>query len=105
MVDVTIEADGGNVTLTVRDDGPGIDDDDLERIFDRFWKKDAARSAEGSGLGLAIARDHARRLGGDIVARVPMGRGAELVATVPVTRPLPAGDASDTDASDPESTA
>lgn len=100
LVDVALSVSEGLVTLSVRDEGPGIDPLDLERVFDRFWKKDPSRSGRGTGLGLAIARDHARRLGGDIVARVPMGPGAEMVATIPVTKPLPDGDVPDTPIAD-----
>lgn len=104
VVDAGIERSGDRLTLTVRDRGPGIAPEDLDRVFDRFWKKDPARSRKGSGLGLAIARDHARRLGGDIVARIPMGPGAEMVATIPVTEPLPGGDPSDTSQAESDTT-
>lgn len=43
--------------LTVADHGPGIAPDELDRVFDRFWRSPAARSKPGSGLGLAIVAD------------------------------------------------
>ncbi len=79
------------LTLVVADDGPGAPGADLELLFDRFAKADAARGG-GSGLGLAIARQHARRLGGELTARHRRGGGMEFELTVPVTQPLPAGD-------------
>lgn len=65
-VEVELAAAGGELTMSVRDRGPGIPSEHLPRIFDRFYKADPARSTSGSGLGLAIARENARLLGGDI---------------------------------------
>ena len=56
-------ADG---VLTVDDEGPGIADDDLPHVFERFWRSEESRSMPGSGLGLAIVaagRRAARRHG------------------------------------------
>ena len=64
-VRVSTAVDGGRATLTVADDGPGIPADDLERIFERFYRLDGTR-ASGSGLGLAIARELAEVMGGRI---------------------------------------
>jgi two-component system sensor histidine kinase MprB len=54
-------------TIRVRDHGPGIDPDDLPRVFDRFYRAPAARSMPGSGLGLAIARRVIEGHGGSVV--------------------------------------
>ncbi len=50
--------------LEVRDHGPGIDPEDLPRVFDRFYRAAAARARPGSGLGLAIVRQFAETHGG-----------------------------------------
>ena len=84
---------GGDLVVVVADRGPGVAEGDLERLFERFYKADAARASAGSGLGLAIARSHARALGGDLVARRREGGGLEFVARVPVAEPLPDGEA------------
>jgi two-component system sensor histidine kinase MprB len=52
----TVEVQVGGGRVTVRDHGPGIADADLDRVFDRFWRADDARSKPGSGLGLAIVQ-------------------------------------------------
>lgn len=74
------------ITLTVQDTGVGIPEEDLLRVFDRFYRVDKARSREagGTGLGLSIARDTARLHGGDIMAqRGPDGVGARFTARFP----------------------
>ncbi len=63
-------------TTTVRDHGPGIASADADRVFDRFYRADAARGLPGSGLGLAIVRDVAERHGGAAFVTSPSGGGA-----------------------------
>ena len=69
-VQVTLEKDGDTVVLSVADQGPGIPEEDLERIFDRFFRVDKARSraAGGTGLGLSIVSDTVKRRGGSVRA-------------------------------------
>src|SRR4029450_10452850 len=63
--------------IAVSDHGPGIPEDALPHIFDRFYKADTARSrSEGSGLGLAIAWENARLHGGDLTASNGPAAGA-----------------------------
>jgi two-component system sensor histidine kinase MprB len=71
-------------TVTVLDRGPGIDEDDIPKVFDRFHRADSARSMPGSGLGLAIVRDFAERAGGTVFARNRAdGGGAAIGFTLP----------------------
>jgi signal transduction histidine kinase len=72
------EADQGRAILSVQDDGPGLAPEDLERIFERFYRADEARGTPGTGLGLAIARHILRAHGGQIWAenRPPPRGGA-----------------------------
>jgi two-component system sensor histidine kinase MtrB len=82
-VEVVLRAERGDVVLTVTDHGPGIPEEVLPRIFDRFAKADTARArSEGSGLGLSIARENARLHGGDIVA-ANTGTGARFELRLP----------------------
>jgi signal transduction histidine kinase len=66
--EISIEAESdvelGRATLMIKDQGPGIHPDDLERIFERFYRGDRARNAPGTGLGLAIVRHIMRAHGG-----------------------------------------
>jgi signal transduction histidine kinase len=70
-VAVVLKKSGGKVILTVEDQGPGIPEEDLERVFDRFFRVDKARSraAGGTGLGLSIVSDTVRRRGGTVWAK------------------------------------
>jgi two-component system sensor histidine kinase MprB len=61
--------------VTVRDHGPGIDDEDLPYVFDRFYRARSARGLPGSGLGLAIVRQVAESHGGTVVAEQAEGGG------------------------------
>ncbi|MFF4599968.1 sensor histidine kinase [Amycolatopsis sp. NPDC001319] len=70
---------GGNrVTLAVRDHGPGLREDELERAVDRFWRSSAHQNVPGSGLGLAIVREIVRHSGGDMRLSLPDGGGLRI---------------------------
>ncbi|MFC4499460.1 MULTISPECIES: sensor histidine kinase [Streptomyces] len=75
--------------VTVSDRGPGIDADDISRVFDRFYRADTARALPGSGLGLAIVRDVAEAHGGTVSAGRRPGGGARIGFTVDGSRVLP----------------
>jgi PAS domain S-box-containing protein len=81
---------GDKVEIRVRDSGPGIADDQKERIFEEFYQVEGglARSSGGTGLGLAIARRFARLMGGDIRVESDVGTGAEFVVTLPSAHAL-----------------
>jgi len=66
---VRIERDDGEVRVVIEDEGPGLPEAELERVFEPFVRLDASRSRDtgGSGLGLAIVRGIVRGHGGDIV--------------------------------------
>jgi two-component system sensor histidine kinase MprB len=75
--------------LTVRDHGPGIADEDLPHVFDRFYRAAAARGRAGSGLGLAIVRQVADLHAGTVRAEPAPGGGALLRLALPVSHPIP----------------
>ncbi|HET7677292.1 MAG TPA: sensor histidine kinase, partial [Candidatus Limnocylindrales bacterium] len=84
------------IVLAVRDDGPGIPGDALERVFERFYRGDPARAGGGSGLGLAIVAELARAHGGRAFAERPAGGGARVGVVLPVSGGRPMGAASPT---------
>ena len=73
------------LTITVRDEGPGIPEDELERVFEPFYRLEDSRNREtgGSGLGLTIARNIAHAHGGELKLRNRAGGGLEAVLTLP----------------------
>ncbi|MFE1286703.1 ATP-binding protein [Streptomyces sp. NPDC058751] len=76
------------VRVEVSDRGPGIGDDDLARVFDRFYRTADARSLPGSGLGLSIVREVSAAHGGSPFAHPREGGGTVIGFTVEGTRPI-----------------
>jgi signal transduction histidine kinase len=76
------------IQITVADTGPGIPQEHLARIFQRFYRVDTARSRDvgGAGLGLALAREYARLLGGDLNVASAPGDGATFALTLPMAQ-------------------
>jgi two-component system sensor histidine kinase MprB len=68
--------------VTVRDHGPGIDEEDLPHVFDRFYRAPSARGMSGSGLGLAIVRQVAVAHGGSVVAERAEGGGTRITLSL-----------------------
>ena len=83
--EVEVEVHDGR--LVVRDHGPGIADEDLPYVFDRFYRARAARGMPGSGLGLAIVRQVAESHGGNVVAEHADGGGTRMVLTIGAPSP------------------
>ncbi|MFI5609866.1 sensor histidine kinase [Amycolatopsis sp. NPDC051903] len=77
-VHVSAVRDGEVVKLAVRDHGPGLREDELERAVDRFWRSTAHQNVPGSGLGLAIVREIVRHSGGDLRLSLPEGGGLRI---------------------------
>jgi two-component system sensor histidine kinase MprB len=73
-----IEIRVADCEVVVRDHGPGIPDEDLPHVFDRFYRASSARGLPGSGLGLAIVRQVAEAHGGTVSAECAAGGGAQL---------------------------
>ena len=87
QADTEIEVVVGEESVEVQDRGPGISDEDLPRIFDRFYRADATRTMPGSGLGLAIVSDIALAHGGETFARQRDGGGSIIGFTVTADLP------------------
>ncbi len=84
-VAVVVKPDTDEVRVTVEDTGEGMSEDSLQRMFDRFWRGDRARTSgrAGAGLGLAIARGLVEAQGGRIWAESAPGGGARVSFTLP----------------------
>ena len=84
-VQVTLAREGEQVVLSVEDNGAGIPEEDLPRIFERFYRVDKARSraAGGTGLGLSIVSDTVKRRGGTVEAGNRPGGGAVFTVRWP----------------------
>jgi len=98
-IEVRLRRDGGRAVLSVRDHGPGIPEVELQRVFRRFYRTDAARSraAGGSGLGLSIVRSLVALHGGTVTASNHPQGGALLSVSLPLV-PAPHAAASAGDA-------
>ncbi|MDF3289965.1 sensor histidine kinase [Streptomyces silvisoli] len=84
-VGIRLAAGGGRLLIEVADNGPGIPDEVLPHIFERFYKADAARArSEGSGLGLAIAEENVRLHGGELRAANRPEGGAVFTVDLPL---------------------
>ena len=80
VVRITSQSTGDGVEVRIADNGPGVPEDDLPKLFERFWRGDPSRSREtgGSGLGLAIARHVIEAHGGRIRAEATPGGGLTI---------------------------
>ncbi len=89
-VDIFIEEDDSSITVRVRDTGVGIPEEDLSRLFERFYKVDKSRSRTtgGTGLGLAISKKIVELHGGKISVESEVGAGSTFVVRLPKS-PLP----------------
>jgi signal transduction histidine kinase len=86
---VRVRTEGPDAMLTVEDEGPGIRNEDLPRVFDRFYRA-AGAPGGGTGLGLAIAAWIVERHDGRIEAANRPGPGARFTVRLPIARPRPA---------------
>jgi two-component system sensor histidine kinase KdpD len=94
-VEVAAYEDRGNVVISIEDEGPGIPQADIERIFEKFRRLDepSDRSRQGTnkgaGLGLSIAKGFIEAMGGRIAAASPIlgGRGTRILISLVKTTP------------------
>jgi signal transduction histidine kinase len=80
---IAVERDGDVVVLRGADNGVGVNEEELARLFERFYRADAARTSRGTGLGLAIVKHVVAAAGGDIEADGGLGRGLRIRCTFP----------------------
>jgi signal transduction histidine kinase len=82
---VRLKAGAESCELSFTDNGPGVPQEILPKLFDEFYRADKARSdrTKGSGLGLAIVAKAAKRMGGSVRAELPPGSGLAVILTIP----------------------
>ena len=83
MCSITVSQEAASPVLVVADDGAGVRQADLPRLFERFYRADRARSSRGTGLGLAIVKHVVTSAGGTVEARSAPGHGREIVCRFP----------------------
>jgi len=90
-VGVGVRVHGGTVEIAVTDQGIGLESDDLDRIFERFYRVDQARSRNtgGSGLGLSIVKHTVQNHGGDVRVWSQPGRGSTFMIRLPLAEVAP----------------
>jgi signal transduction histidine kinase len=90
---VGVRENGNGVEVVVEDDGPGVPEEQRQRVFERFVRLDEARArdAGGSGLGLAIVKENVAAHGGSVVVSSSDLGGARFVVRLP--SPVPVSDA------------
>ena len=80
---VTVERDGDSAVFTVVDDGAGVPENELPRVFERFYRADQARTSRGTGLGLAIVKHVVTAANGTVEAFSAPGKGLRIVCRFP----------------------
>jgi two-component system, OmpR family, phosphate regulon sensor histidine kinase PhoR len=80
---VSLRREDGTVVLEASDDGAGIPEQDIPRLFERFFRSDRARTTRGSGLGLSIVKHVVEAAGGSVEARGAPGRGLDVRLSLP----------------------
>jgi len=85
LVQVQVASDGSNLLMTVTDDGPGISNEEIEKIFDRFYisNKNPEEAGNSIGMGLAISKELALAMNGDIKVESKLGSGTIMSFLVP----------------------
>ncbi|MBK8093514.1 MAG: hypothetical protein IPK32_16440 [Verrucomicrobiaceae bacterium] len=84
-IEITANAENGHVTLQIADRGPGVPEEAIARLFEPFFRPEAARGRNtgGSGLGLAITKRCIEACGGTVTARNREGGGLVVDITLP----------------------
>lgn len=82
-IQVKARADAEKLVIRIKDDGPGIPEKYHEKIFERFFRADPARTTAGTGLGLSLAQTIVNRHQGQISVKSRSGRGSEFIITLP----------------------
>ena len=80
---LSVRREDGTAVLTAADDGAGVNEEDLARLFERFYRADRARASRGTGLGLAIVKHVVAAAGGTVEATGAQGKGLTIRCAFP----------------------
>ncbi|MCX5679468.1 MAG: ATP-binding protein [Candidatus Omnitrophica bacterium] len=86
-IEVSAVKRNASANISIKDTGPGIPEDEIGHIFDRFYRVDKSRSSSGFGLGLSIAKAVAESHGGGISVQSHPGEGTTFIVSLPLVRP------------------
>ena len=86
VIDVVVEQYSDHISISIQDDGVGIDPTEVPRLTERFYRGDSSRNSAtgGTGLGLAIVKHSLNRCGGDLTISSRLGHGSKFVCRLPV---------------------
>lgn len=82
-VNISAKEDNNRITVTVEDNGCGMNEHDIKHIFDKFYQADASRSTQGNGLGLAFVKEIMNLIKGEISVESVPQKGSKFIVTVP----------------------
>ena len=87
LIRLAVATDAAAAVLSVADEGPGVPDEDRDRVFDRFYRGEAPEVAgtRGTGIGLAVVKELAERMGGSVSVENRPAAGARFVVMLPTT--------------------
>lgn len=85
---IALKRDNGNAVFTIEDDGRGMDEATLARVFDKFYQADASRSGAGNGLGLSLVQRAVSLCEGSVRAESSLGKGSKFIVTLPLEQSL-----------------
>jgi len=87
-VSIDLALDHDTAVMSVKDTGPGIPEEHLQRIFDEFYRVDGRRTSpvKGSGLGLAIVKKLVESHGGKVQVYSKVGEGSNFIVTIPISQ-------------------
>lgn len=80
---VSLRREAGGIALTVHNEGEGLREEDLGKVFTRFWRADSARTTLGTGVGLSLVMSAAKAHGGSVTVQSEPGKGAAFTVTLP----------------------
>ena len=83
-IEISLSKQGNSMRILLKDNGIGIEKEDLKHIFERLYKCDKGRSEKGSGLGLSITRQLVEKMNGTITADSVKGNGTEFILLFPL---------------------